>query len=267
MDMILYSRLYILYFIFNIGGWVYFGYLHYYTTFITAENCNHYTNELTEVIKAFVGMTMCISIINLVNASLIRRDYYIQGETSYLDNLYCPLIFSFFFLSVASIFGLVIFIISSGMSDIQCDNNNAIIGIQLSVYGVLWVAILELLLMVLSILSFLYDIIIDAKLHLLFSSCKQIYNKYKVRKIGIEISVQTDTYNNNSISIPIDAFKENNKIVCCICYENGITLLLEPCNHICICEDCYKKLDNKNCPLCKNKINMIRKIYLLNPDL
>jgi len=49
-------RLYLLYILFNIAGWVYFGYLMYYTINMTEQTCNNYTNELCQAIKIFVGL-------------------------------------------------------------------------------------------------------------------------------------------------------------------------------------------------------------------
>ena len=49
-------RLYLLYILFNIAGWVYFGYLMYYTINMTEQTCNNYTKELSNTIKIFVGL-------------------------------------------------------------------------------------------------------------------------------------------------------------------------------------------------------------------
>jgi Zinc finger, C3HC4 type (RING finger) len=59
---------------------------------------------------------------------------------------------------------------------------------------------------------------------------------------------------------------KENKILCSICYDSTITLLLEPCNHICICQLCYNSLISNDCPICKTKILATKKIYFANHD-
>lgn len=43
--------------------------------------------------------------------------------------------------------------------------------------------------------------------------------------------------------------------ICCICLENPSSVVLIPCNHICICLVCNETSDNKNCPICRKKIS------------
>jgi hypothetical protein len=258
MNIIIYSRLYILYLLFNCGGWIYFGFLDYYIKFITSDNCNYNINEFN-VIKILVGITMGITTSNLINATIIFKNFESYNNiNSYIDTFFCPLLLVFIFLSTVGSIGLSIFIKTLAMTSIICSDNNAFFGIKLSVYGVMWIAIIELFCIIYIILLFLYNIILDSKLHLLFLSCKEIYNKYKHRRIGI------DNNNINQISIPITALKERNKILCSICYDSSISLLLEPCNHICICELCYNLLVTNNCPICKKEILSTKKIYLVN---
>lgn len=53
------------------------------------------------------------------------------------------------------------------------------------------------------------------------------------------------------------------KTTCSICYKNKINILLEPCGHICLCEQCLSELGNysKYCPICRQSINNSKKIY------
>jgi hypothetical protein len=46
--------------------------------------------------------------------------------------------------------------------------------------------------------------------------------------------------------------KSEFKRTCTICYENEIKVLLKPCNHLCVCSNCSKKIDN--CPMCRENI-------------
>lgn len=39
---------------------------------------------------------------------------------------------------------------------------------------------------------------------------------------------------------------------CAICYEHEIHILIKPCNHLCVCIGCSKKIDA--CPMCREII-------------
>ena len=277
MNLISFSRFYIGYLLFNIGGWIHFGYLMYYTSYITTETCNSYTKELTDVVKVFVGISMALTTMNVGGAT----NNILNADTHHyeldIEHLYCILVTTLLLLSVSGICSLAIFGITSGMTDIRCSNKDAEFGLKLSVYGVIWIAFIEALLMFSAILLFLYNIIVNAKLHLLCNACFNVYKKYKERRVGIESSVphsiQILKYTTHHVSIPISppppvaAFKEEPKVLCSVCYDSAITLLLEPCNHICICHVCYDSLVTKECPICKTKISATRKIYFANPGI
>ena len=265
MNLVTFSRFYISYLLFNIGGWVYFVYLLYYVGYITTENCNNYTKELTDVIKIFVGTSMSLTTMNVVFATcsiMSNEDGIIFGE-----NLYCILVMTFLFMSVSGICSLSIFGITSGMTDIRCSDNNAEYGLKLSVYGVIWIAFIEIILIISSIILFLYNIIVNARLHLLCRPCFNLFKKYRERRIDIEPLIPKYNTNHITIPMPVATFKEKSKILCSICYDNSITILLEPCNHICICQLCYNSLATNKCPICKTEILATRKIYFACPGV
>lgn len=255
----------------------------YYTSYITTETCNSYTKELTDVIKVFVGISMALTTMNICGATnnILNVDIHnadIQSAELAIDHLYCILITTGLLLSVSGISSLAIFGITSGMTDIRCSNNNAELGLKLSVYGVIWIAFVEALLIFSAILLVLCNIVESAKLNLSCEPCFSIYKKYRERRIGIIESSTLPSnpipkYDTTHISIPITppppvaAFKEEPKVLCSVCYDSAITLLLEPCNHICICHVCYNSLVTKECPICKTKISATRKIYFANPGV
>lgn len=49
---------------------------------------------------------------------------------------------------------------------------------------------------------------------------------------------------------------------CCICLNTAKSILLEPCNHVCLCEDCAKEMKAKKCPICSQEYKSEKKIYL-----
>jgi len=271
MNLVSFSRYYIGYLLFNVAGWVYFGYLMQYTSFITTQTCNSYTKELTDVVKVFVGISMSLTTLNILiatnNICNVSTD---EVSVLNLDNLHCNLITTTLLLSVSSIIGLTMFVMTSGMTDIQCSNENAEIGLKLAVYGVVWIAFVEMLLILFYVvLPFVSDVIVNAKLHLFCTPCFNIIKKYSERRVGVIASANERSmpkYNTNHITVPMPV-KEYPKAMCAVCYDNSITLLLEPCNHVCMCHACYDSLVSKECPICKTKITATRKIYFASPGI
>ena len=51
------------------------------------------------------------------------------------------------------------------------------------------------------------------------------------------------------------------RLVCSICYERPICLMVKNCNHACLCLTCAPKVDRK-CPICRAAIQKFEKIYL-----
>lgn len=51
------------------------------------------------------------------------------------------------------------------------------------------------------------------------------------------------------------------EVRCIVCMENPREIILLPCNHVCLCEDCAEKIDRK-CPVCKGSIEGKRAAYL-----
>ena len=267
MNLVSFSRYYIGYLLFNVGGWVYFGYLMQYTSFMTTQTCNSYTKELTDSVKIFVGSSLCLTTLNLLAATRnICNVAANEVSVRNIDNMYCSLMTTILLLSVSGIIGLTMFGMTSGMTDIQCSNENAEIGLKLAVYGVVWIAFVELLWILFYVVGpFMSIVVANAKLHLLFSLCINMMKKCNERRIGVVVSEHSmPKYNTTHITVPMPV-KEYPKAVCSICYDNSITLLLEPCNHVCMCHVCYESLVTKECPMCKTKIATTRKIYFASP--
>ena len=153
-------RFYLLYILFNSAGWIYFGYMMYYTKNLTTQTCNSYTKELTDSIKIIVGISMSMTTINIFSET---GNILNNSDEIILDNYCCIFTIKVILLSIAGINSLVTFCITSGMTNLQCSNNEAEIGIKLAVYGVIWIAFVEMFLIFFVIMQFLYAIILDAK--------------------------------------------------------------------------------------------------------
>lgn len=54
---------------------------------------------------------------------------------------------------------------------------------------------------------------------------------------------------------------EHIRNACCTCLNTTATHMFVPCGHLCICNDCEQRLEDKKCPLCREEyINCIRVI-------
>ena len=74
---------------------------------------------------------------------------------------------------------------------------------------------------------------------------------------GIIITPPTPSILDNKINLPegIEVIETNNSDEqCFFCATFKCNLLFKPCNHSMSCSDCYKKLPNNTCPLCKTEI-------------
>ena len=72
----------------------------------------------------------------------------------------------------------------------------------------------------------------------------------------------------NTLEKDLSTLKETNKDIkelrCCICHDNQSNILLQPCNHLSICEECLKRIrkDRKyTCPICRKNIKNTIKVF------
>ena len=51
---------------------------------------------------------------------------------------------------------------------------------------------------------------------------------------------------------------------CIICYDNQKSVMIRPCNHVCLCEVCSRNIRGLNgkCPMCRKDIRGIERVYL-----
>lgn len=50
--------------------------------------------------------------------------------------------------------------------------------------------------------------------------------------------------------------------ICVICNTNAREIILLPCGHVCICEDCSDSINN-NCPICRTLITQRAAAYII----
>ncbi len=56
--------------------------------------------------------------------------------------------------------------------------------------------------------------------------------------------------------------EEQREKLCVICDSNPKNIILRPCNHVCLCEDCVKRLRGGKCPMCQSKYGAAEKLYI-----
>jgi len=50
--------------------------------------------------------------------------------------------------------------------------------------------------------------------------------------------------------------------ICVVCKTNAREIILLPCGHVCICEDCSVSINN-NCPICRTQIVQKAAAYIV----
>eukprot|EP00187_Rhodella_violacea_P003655 CAMPEP_0174913092 /NCGR_PEP_ID=MMETSP0167-20121228/80131_1 /TAXON_ID=38298 /ORGANISM="Rhodella maculata, Strain CCMP736" /LENGTH=532 /DNA_ID=CAMNT_0016157785 /DNA_START=312 /DNA_END=1914 /DNA_ORIENTATION=+ len=58
---------------------------------------------------------------------------------------------------------------------------------------------------------------------------------------------------------------QSSEHLCVICHDTTVNMLLEPCHHVCFCENCETEMRVRSqyfCPFCRAQITNARKIYL-----
>lgn len=47
---------------------------------------------------------------------------------------------------------------------------------------------------------------------------------------------------------------------CAVCLDNEKEIMLDPCNHVCLCQKCSKAIEK--CPICQQKVTSKKRVYL-----
>jgi predicted nuclease with TOPRIM domain len=56
--------------------------------------------------------------------------------------------------------------------------------------------------------------------------------------------------------------EEKREKECALCMENPRNIMLKPCNHVCMCEECAKKVVKKRCPICIQVYRSAEKLHI-----
>jgi len=133
-------------------------------------------------------------------------------------------------------------------NDTTCNTTNAQIVFIMQIVLFLWIFL------GISLIAFYY------LLYGIFLGSSYFFNKY-IKKIP-PTSNEKNTQTNEYIIIPMESLQTENNILCTICIDKRIDILLEPCGHFCICNDCYLKIEKRECPCCKMIIREKRAVFV-----
>ena len=50
--------------------------------------------------------------------------------------------------------------------------------------------------------------------------------------------------------------------MCVVCLEEPNTHAMVPCGHLCVCAACSQKIGKTACPVCREPVQMVMKIYM-----
>ncbi len=87
---------------------------------------------------------------------------------------------------------------------------------------------------------------------------KELENKIMNCLKNIKIKKQESNFN-LKIVYEKSSKKKVEDMFCVVCYENEVCIMIKPCNHLCICVRCSKKM-NTICPMCRE--NIIEKEFI-----
>jgi len=101
-----------------------------------------------------------------------------------------------------------------------------------------------------------------------FDCIKKSYRE--IKKERFELKKQLDDalskgLDNAGKMVAKQLTKLRENVNCCICHDRIKNILLQPCNHLSVCEHCLEEVlshDDKVCPLCREKIKEHVKVFL-----
>ncbi len=191
-------------------------------------------DSLTITIQFFEMLTFTMYFVcSIISNVLFFKADYLKGNFSTCSTIDSEATYRFFTFSFAWVLFIVYFYLS-------------FLIVYLS-FKTIWIAFKESNLFKCDTLKFL----------LCFSRCKRVTPIIKLQ--SNEKNIQTE----NEIFIPIASIKNEIKpFTCLICMNNMIDVIIKPCYHLCMCNQCYRLLGKKNCPCCNVQIKKIKNIYI-----
>jgi len=264
------SRQIIFFFIFLTGLWTHSVFLIKIKKDINKDDCSF---DPTEIFLAILIIDIVANIflsVSFIQACLLLLNYEFDNDharENRMDSInFWQLISSFLFF-ICGILTSVTFFKSDYLSGKfeTCSNIDAEIAFRLFTFSFAWIAFLIFTILGASFLFIFLQTIGIALKESNLISCSSFWSCRKITPILTQVpndkNIQTETL----ISIPISSLQNEIKpFTCMICMVNMIDVILKPCCHICICNECHKKLSKKNCPCCNLEIKKTKTLYVSN---
>jgi len=84
--------------------------------------------------------------------------------------------------------------------------------------------------------------------------------------IPAAVSVQDIPPRSSSTTTAEEPNNASSRFTCVICFDLPVSIKYDPCKHVCVCEDCQRRLEasrsNTACPICRGKITKWEKVFL-----
>lgn len=55
---------------------------------------------------------------------------------------------------------------------------------------------------------------------------------------------------------------DTSDLLCIICVERVKCVVLQPCNHLCLCQECERRLPYRTCPICRRRVAGTMRVYV-----
>lgn len=245
--------------------WAHFGILVYYNEKANNTDCDFELYTFTQAIIAMyvVGLILLLSgickiLYVLSNESEMSNDFIFNCYEDYIKSMTLFLLF----LSVSSILSIVVIFKSDilyNSTPCKSFNNNLL----------LYLVIISFSWLVISGILYVSFYLIYKWITILFILFKKsiCYDCFSIKHAHVEISQNDkECQCDIQVAIPIQDINSDIKYMCILCQENKMEFLCDPCNHICMCNDCYDKLDKKICPCCRTPIANKKNIFFTTID-
>ncbi len=100
---------------------------------------------------------------------------------------------------------------------------------------------------------------INERLRRLTGSTVDSMNLIELQALNVELHTTLAIVGRRELVLREEEKKERECIFCMVKPKN---IVLKPCNHICMCEDCSKKIMMKKCPICNLEYSTMEKLYI-----
>ncbi|KAI6656812.1 Mitochondrial ubiquitin ligase activator of nfkb 1 [Oopsacas minuta] len=100
--------------------------------------------------------------------------------------------------------------------------------------------------------------------YLIIKSIKRLFEKLKERReseeFRINMLIPDISDRTDDEIIQNTSTGQSGSLVCTICYERPVRVLVKPCNHACLCTTCATKVEGL-CPICRVRISKFEKVF------